>query len=75
MLNPLLAEINTLSVAERLLLVEDIWDHIADVDDVSVTLSAEQCEELDRRIENYCDKPEDGRYWNNVKEEYYRRNH
>ena len=46
MQNSLLAEINNRSVSERLLLVEDIWDHIADADDVAVTLSTEQCTEL-----------------------------
>ena len=75
MQNSLLAEINNLSVSERLLLVEDIWDHIADADDVAVTLSTEQCTELDRRIEAYHDKPEVGRYWNDVREEYFRSSH
>jgi putative addiction module component (TIGR02574 family) len=70
-----LGEINNLSVSERLLLVEDIWDHIADADDVAITLSAEQCSELDRRIESYRDKPKVGRYWNDVREEYFRSNH
>ena len=74
MQNSLLAEINTLSVAERILLVEDIWDHIADADEDAVTLSDAQCAELDRRIEAYRDKPEAGRYWNDVREEYFRSN-
>ena len=74
MQNSLLAEINALSVAERLLLVEDIWEHIADADAAAVALSDEQCTELDYRIETYRDKPEAGRYWNDVKEEYFRSN-
>jgi putative addiction module component (TIGR02574 family) len=75
MQNTLLAEINSLTVAERLLLVEDIWDHIAGVDATSVSLSDEQCAELDRRIETYRDNPEAGRYWNEVRDEYFRCNH
>jgi len=75
MQNSLLAEINNLSVAERLLLVEDIWDHIADTDDVAVALSDEHCAELDRRIEAYRLKPDVGRDWNDVREEYFRGNH
>ena len=39
MQNALLAEINNLSVAERILLVEDIWDHIVDTDDFAFALS------------------------------------
>ncbi|MEI6705374.1 MAG: addiction module protein, partial [Deltaproteobacteria bacterium] len=47
MQNALLAEINNLSVTERILLVEDIWDHLIDADDVSYELSEVQRSELD----------------------------
>jgi putative addiction module component (TIGR02574 family) len=72
MQNALLAEINNLSVTERILLVEDIWDHLIDTDDSAFALSDTQCAELDRRITHYQDQPEAGRYWNDVKEEYFR---
>jgi putative addiction module component (TIGR02574 family) len=70
--NTLLAEINNLSVTERILLVEDIWDHLIDTDDSALELSDTQRTELDRRITYYQDQPGEGRYWNDVKEEYVR---
>ena len=70
MQNTLLTEINNLSVAERILLVEDIWDHLTDTNDATFELSDSQRTELDRRITHYKDQPEVGRYWNEVREEY-----
>lgn len=70
--NTLLAEINNLSVTERILLVEDIWDHLIDTDDSALELSDTQRTELDRRITYYQDQPGEGRYWNDLKEEYVR---
>jgi len=70
MQNALLAEINNLSVTERILLVEDIWDHLIDADDVSYELSDVQRSELDHRITKYQDQPEAGRYWSDVKKDY-----
>ena len=70
MQNTLLAGINNLSVSERILLVEDIWDHLSDTEDSAFDLSDSQREELDIRIARYQDQPETGRYWNDVREEY-----
>ena len=70
MQNALLAGINNLSVSERILLVEDIWDHLSEIDDSAFDLSDLQREELDIRIARYQDQPEAGRYWNEVREEY-----
>jgi putative addiction module component (TIGR02574 family) len=70
MQNALLTEINNLSTTERILLVEDIWDHLTDADDTTFALSDSQRTELDRRITHYKDQPEVGRYWNEVREEY-----
>ncbi|MFZ3209411.1 MAG: addiction module protein [Geobacteraceae bacterium] len=70
MQNALLAEIKNLSVSERILLVEDIWDHLSDTDDSVFELSDSQRAELDSRITRYQDQPETGRYWNDLKEEY-----
>ena len=42
-------DIRSLSVAERILLVEEIWDSIADVPE-SGSLTLQQTNELDRRL-------------------------
>jgi len=70
MQNSLLAEINNLSVTERILLVEDIWEHLTDADAAAFKLSDLQRTELDRRIAYYKDQSEVGRYWNDVRDEY-----
>ncbi len=70
MQNALLSEINSLSVTERILLVEDIWDHLIDTDDFTCELSESQRNELDHRITKYRDQPDAGRYWSDVKEGY-----
>jgi putative addiction module component (TIGR02574 family) len=70
MQNALLSEINNLSVTERILLVEDIWDHLIGTDEASIELSDSLRTELDRRIAHYKDHPAVGRYWNEVREEY-----
>lgn len=55
-------EIFNLSVAERLTLVEDIWDSIAkDADEME--LSQELRDELDRRMEEHRNDPEAGVTW------------
>ena len=72
MQNTLLTEINNLSVSERILLVEDIWDHLTNAEDSTFSLSDSQCTELDRRIIYYQDQPPAGRCWNDVREEYLR---
>lgn len=51
-----------LSISERIQLVEDIWDSIASVPQ-SVALTPAQREELDRRIEDYRQHPEEGSPW------------
>jgi putative addiction module component (TIGR02574 family) len=61
-----LADVLELSVPERIQLVEDIWDSIAAVPQ-SVTLTKAQCDELDRRLEDYRAHPEDGSPWQAVK--------
>lgn len=61
------ADILELSVAERIQMVEDIWDSIATVPE-AVTLSEDQKLELDRRLEAYHLNPDLGDPWNEVKE-------
>jgi len=57
----------SLSVAERIQLVEDIWDTIAEVPD-EVGLTDSQKAELDRRLDAYHRSPEVGSPWDMVRE-------
>ena len=66
-MNTRAADILELSVAERIQLVEDIWDSIAAVPE-SVPLSEEQKIELDRRLEAYHQNPDAGSPWGEVKQ-------
>jgi len=59
--------IDSLSISERIQLVEDIWDSIAAEPD-TLPLSAEQRQELDRRLKAYQQNPEQGSRWENVRE-------
>lgn len=56
-----------LSVPERIQLVEDIWDSIAEIPE-ELPLTARQQEELDRRFISYRSNPEEGRPWEYVRE-------
>ena len=56
-----------LSRAERLQLVEDLWDSIAKEDDES-PISAEKRDELRRRKERFLRHPASARSWEQVKE-------
>jgi len=56
-----------LPVSERLRLVEDLWDSIAEVPE-AIELSKEQREELDRRLVAYHSDPESGSPWSEVKD-------
>jgi putative addiction module component (TIGR02574 family) len=57
--------IKKLSIAERILMVEEIWDSIAD-DQASVEVTSAQKDELDRRLDAYNDSPDEGRSWKEV---------
>ena len=59
------ADVLSLSVPERIQLVEDIWDTIAEVPD-EVELTDEQMAELDRRLDAYHQKPSEGSPWGMV---------
>jgi len=61
-----LADILDLPVAERILLVEDIWESITAIPE-AVVLSPTQREELDRRLEAYHRDPQAGSPWEGVK--------
>jgi len=72
MQSALLEEIKKLSVSERILLVEEIWDGIVDAGDAAVSLSDAQRTELDRRIDTYREQTDTGRSWQEIQEEYRR---
>lgn len=61
-----MSDVLELPVAERLALVEAIWDSIADAPD-TLPLSDAQRAELDRRLAEYERDPEGGSAWPDVK--------
>jgi putative addiction module component (TIGR02574 family) len=62
-----IAEYVKLSVPERIQLVEDIWDSIAEVPE-ELPLTAAQQAELDRRLNAYRLNPEEGSPWEYIRE-------
>jgi putative addiction module component (TIGR02574 family) len=62
-------EIQKLSIPERILLVEDIWDSIARENE-AFELSKAQKDELDRRSQSFKENPTQGRSWQEIKSEF-----
>ena len=60
-------EITQLSVAERIQLVEDIWDTIV-AEPESVALTEAQMQELDQRLDDYHTNPHTGSSWQEVRQ-------
>jgi putative addiction module component (TIGR02574 family) len=60
------SEIAKMSVAEKVLLVESLWDDIAQTDQ-DMSLSDEIKNELDRRYEQFLTNPREGSHWHDVK--------
>ena len=69
MLSNLTEEAKKLSIAERIDLVEAIWDSIAE-DNGCLELSEAQKQELDRRLEAFRANPSRGRTWEKIKSEF-----
>jgi putative addiction module component (TIGR02574 family) len=61
-----MADVLRLSVAERILLVEDIWDSIANQPE-SLEVSDSQRAELDARVAAYRQDPSGGIEWDDLK--------
>lgn len=61
------SDILNLSIAERILLVEDIWDSVAEVPE-AVELSEDDKAELESRLALYHQDPTSGSPWGLVKE-------
>jgi len=65
-MNTQFSEILQLSVAERIQLVEDIWDSVAAFPD-EVPLTERQKKELDCRLQSYAQNPQEGILWEELK--------
>ena len=63
--NPI-ESIKKLSIAERILIVEDIWDSIISSKE-DFPISDEQRRELDLRLEAYYKNPNEGKSWEEVR--------
>jgi len=61
------AEILSLSVSERIQLVEDIWDMITEVPE-KIELTYLKKSEIDRRLDAYALNPDEGAEWSVVRE-------
>ena len=60
-------DILSLSIAERIELIGDIWDSVAEVPEV-ISLTDTQKAELDRRLDGYRENPTTGSPWSVVRE-------
>jgi putative addiction module component (TIGR02574 family) len=58
--------LDRLSLAERILLVEELWDSIAATPE-AVSLTDSQQRDLQRRLDAYRDNPQAGSPWEEVK--------
>ena len=73
-MNSLTPNFRTLSIAERIQLVEDIWDSIA-TDAESMALTIAQREELRRRVAAHEADPSSAVPWDTVRAELFQRHH
>lgn len=60
--------IKSLSLQEKVSLVQDIWDEISGSQE-STPILEDQKKEIDLRLSNYLLKPNDNKSWNLVREE------
>lgn len=60
-------ELRKLPLAERLELVEELWDSIASESD-QLSLTPAQIKELDRRFADYQENPNEGVTWEEVRD-------
>lgn len=71
-MNAMLDEYKKLPVAERIQLVEDIWDSIAAEQPSALRLSETQKDELRRRVEAHSADPATSVAWQQVREMLFR---
>lgn len=62
-------QIKKLSVSERILLVEEIWDSVAE-ENQSFELTQWQKEELEQRSKSFKTNPKLGRSWEEIRAEF-----
>lgn len=62
-------EIKKLSLSEKILIIEEIWDDIVKNNEYP-ELTDMQYEELNRRIDSYHDNPNQGRTWDEIKKNF-----
>ena len=63
-----LEDIKRLPIAERIKLVEDIWDTIASNQD-GVPVTDAQRGELDRRLKEFAENPRAGKTWDEIRKQ------
>lgn len=66
---------HSLSVSERIQLVEDIWDSIVAENPESIQLTPTQLTEVKRRLEAHDANPDSAVSWDSVRTELLQRNH
>jgi putative addiction module component (TIGR02574 family) len=71
-MNTKVAEILELSVAEKIQIVEDIWDSISNSPE-ELPLSEAEKLELDKRLEDYKKNPNNGIEWETLKQTYHQK--
>lgn len=64
-----------LSVAERIQLVEDIWDSIAAENPEAAALTSAQLQELKARLDAHEEDPSSDVPWGQVRSELFQHNH
>jgi putative addiction module component (TIGR02574 family) len=69
MSSSLTEQVKKLSIPERIALVEEIWDSIAE-DNGCFDLTEAQKQELDRRIESFRANPSQGKTWEEIKNDF-----
>ena len=67
-MRPEISDILKLSTAEKIIMVETIWDNIAS-ENSKLKLSKEEKELLDERLASYKKNPENVRSWEDFKKE------
>jgi len=63
--------IKSLSLSEKILLVEEIWDSIAKNEEYP-ELTASQAAELNRRIDSFHAYPRQGRTWDEIRNDFWK---
>lgn len=63
------ADFKHLPIAERIELVEDIWDSIVEQSTTALPMSREDLDEMHRRLEAHRSDPAQSRDWEDVRQQ------